>query len=325
MGNNVRPLRSDDLEKVIVIDAQTTGTSRRGYFEKRLHAATDRPKDFIYVGLEEDGALTGYAFAKLVNGEFGKPGASASLDAVGVDSAHVQKGFGQALLDEVVRVLAGKGVETLTSQIEWSNRTMLGFLSGAGFELAPRTVLTRSTELMAQEMADEREDQWDSEPDYSSPDGDDQQAFSHDRVMVRTLRETDLPKIISIDKATTGMDRSDYITRKMHDSLHETGVRVSLVAEMEGYPVGFIMARVDFGEYGHASAEAEMDTLGVDPGYLGQGVGRALMEQLIANLAVLQVDTLRTEVNWNDTGLIGYFDQVGFAPAQRLVLVRPLK
>jgi hypothetical protein len=64
----------------------------------------------------------------------------------------------------------------------------------------------------------------------------------------------DLRKISAIDKANTGIDRSEYYTRRLHESLHESGVRVSLVAELEDYPVGFIMARVDFGEFGHTKA-----------------------------------------------------------------------
>ncbi len=319
----IRPLSAADLDAVVAIDKAATGVSRRGYYEKRLAAATSRPKDFVYSGLEVDGELVGFAFAKLVSGEFGKPGASAALDAIGVDPAHGHKGHGQALLEDVERVLAAKGVKTLSSQVEWGS-AMVGFLGGAGFELAPRLVLTRSTELLAQQLDSAREDQWDEEPDFSSPDGDAADALSNERVIVRSMEEGDLRKIISIDKDNTGLDRSDYLARKMHDTLHESGVRVSLVAEMEEYPVGFIMARVDFGEFGHSSTEAEMDTLGVDPGYQGHGVGRALMAQLIANLAVLRVDTIRTEIDWNDTGLITYLSAMGFVPAQRLVLLRTL-
>jgi len=134
------------------------------------------------------------------------------------------------------------------------------------------------------------------------------------------MTEIDLRKIIAIDKANTGIDRSGYYKRKLHESLHESGVRVSLVAELDGFPVGFIMARVDFGEFGHTSSEAVMDSIGVDPGFRAQGVGKALMSQLIANLSVLRVESVRTEINWNDTGLIDYFDSAGFAPAQRITL-----
>ena len=324
MPHEIRPLRADDLDAVIAIDSANTGQPRRGYFEKRLTAATERPGDFVYSGIEQDGELAGFAFAKLVRGEFGKPGASAVLDAIGVAPAQAHHGLGHALLAEVERVLAAKGVDTLTSQVGWADRAMVGFLGHGGFALAPRQVLTRTTTLLAQELEPERGDQWDEEPDFSAPEGDAADALSRDRVLVRSMREADLGKITAIDRANSGTDRADYLTRKMFETLHESGVRVSLVAEMDGFPVGFIMARVDFGAFGRTGQEAEIDTLGVDPDFAGQGVGRALMAQLIANLAVLRVDTLRTEIDWNDTGLISYLDHLGFAPAQRLVVTKDL-
>jgi ribosomal protein S18 acetylase RimI-like enzyme len=321
----IRPLVATDLEAVIRIDMASTGISRRGYFEKRLVAATDRPGDYVYVGLLSDGKLSGFTFAKLVNGEFGKPGASASLDAISVDPDHIGKQYGQQLLDRVEQVLAAKGVETLTSQFDWSHRAMLGFFSGAGYHLSPRVVLMRSTKAIAPKLEEDRDDLWDDEPDYSDPGSDDFSALSHDRVPVRTMLESDLRKIISIDKAGTGTNRSEYYQRKQHEALHQTGIRVSLVAEQDDFPVGFIMARVDFGEFGHASAEAEMDAIGVDPGYKGRGVGQALMAQLIASLGVLNVDSVRTEIDWNDVDLITYFSAAGFVPAQRVTLQRSLQ
>jgi ribosomal protein S18 acetylase RimI-like enzyme len=317
----IKPLSAADLDAVIAIDMSTTGLSRRGYFERRLSSATKRPKDYVYVGLHANDRLFGFAFAKLVSGEFGKDGAAAALDAIGIDPEHSHKGYGQQLLDEVERILKAKGVSTLTSQIEWSNGGVLGFFSGAGFDLAPRLVLTRPTDEISV-FSDEDTDNEIEERDYSSPDSDDFTALSRDKVPVRSMVEGDLRKIISIDKANTGTDRGDYYARKLHESLHESGVRVSLVAELEGYPVGFIMARVDFGAFGHTSPEAVMDSIGVDPGYKGQGVGLALMSQLMANLAVLRVENVRTEINWNDVDLIAYFAAAGFAPSQRVTLVR---
>ena len=320
----IRPLAAGDLEAVITIDMATTGISRRGYFEKRLAAATDRPRDYIYVGLHDDDKLLGFAFAKMVDGEFGRPGASASLEAIGVDPDHTGKGYGQILLDGVKKILCNKGVGALVSQVDWSNSAVIGFFMGADFILSPRQVLTRSTDVIAPKLNEDRGEIWDDEPDFSASGSDEFSALSHDRIPVRAMRESDLRKIISIDKAGTGIERSEYYQRKQHESLHQSGVRVSLVAEQDGFPVGFIMARVDFGEFGHASAEAEMDAVGVDPGFQGQGVGQALMAQLISSLAVLNVDSVRTEIDWNDVDLIAYFSAAGFVPAQRVTLVRTL-
>lgn len=163
-----------------------------------------------------------------------------------------------------------------------------------------------------------------TELDFSSPSGDDFEALSRDRIPVRSMTEADLDRIVTIDRRATGQDRTIYYRRKLREALHESGVCVSLVAELDGHAVGFIMARVDFGEFGQADAEAVVDTIGVDQGYRGCGVGQALMSQLVTNLAALQVEQFRTEIDWNDIGLISYLDRVGFRPAQRIVLTRDL-
>jgi predicted N-acetyltransferase YhbS len=162
------------------------------------------------------------------------------------------------------------------------------------------------------------------ELDFSSPDSDDFEALSRDRIPVRSMTEADLDDLIAIDRRATGQDRTAYYQRKLREALRESGVRVSLVAELDQHSVGFIMARVDFGEFGQTDAAAVVDTIGVDQDYRGRGIGQALMSQLIANLAALQVDQIRTEIDWNDAGLISYLDGVGFRPAQRIVLTRDL-
>ncbi len=163
-----------------------------------------------------------------------------------------------------------------------------------------------------------------AERDYSSPDGDDFDALSRDLIPVRSMAAGDIDALIAIDRRATGLDRAAYYRRKQREAMQESGVRISLVAELDDHLVGFIMARVDYGEFGHTSPEAVMDTIGVDPGYRDRGVGQALMSQLIANLATLRVDHIRTELDWNDVGLINYLDETGFVPAQRVVLKRNL-
>lgn len=317
----VKPLSPEDLDAVIKIDKAASGVSRRGYFEKRLLAVINFPRDYVFVGAYDGDTLVGFAFAKMVTGEFGKDGATASLDAIGIDPDHGLQGLGKKILDEVEAVLRHKGVTSLSSQINWEQWPVLSFFAHAGFRMAPGIVLMRSTAEMPHELDDLPDEEMD-EIDFSSPDGDAQNALSHDRVPVRSMNASDLSRIISIDAKNSGHEREDYLTLKQEENLTHSGIRVSLVAELDGYPVGFIMARVDYGEFGRASTEAVMDTIGVDPGYHGQGVGHALMAKLMSNLAVLQVDTVRTEVEWKDVSLISYFNSVGFTKAQRISLVK---
>jgi len=82
--------------------------------------------------------------------------------------------------------------------------------------------------------------------------------------------------------------------------------------------IGFIMARVDFGEFGRLESAAVLDTIGIDPDYRDRGVGRALVSQLLANLTSLRVDRILTEVDWADRDLIGFLGRCGFKPSTRL-------
>jgi ribosomal protein S18 acetylase RimI-like enzyme len=161
-------------------------------------------------------------------------------------------------------------------------------------------------------------------PDYSGPGGDDFAPLARDEVPVRSMTEKDLDAIVRMDRHHTGTDRAAYYRRKMKEMLGESGVRVSLVAEVDGVPAGFVMARVDYGEFGRAEPAAVLDSIGVDPAFAKRGVGRALMSQLLANLATLRVERLRTNVAWDDVDLLAFLKRCGFAPSQRLVFTRSL-
>ena len=157
-------------------------------------------------------------------------------------------------------------------------------------------------------------------PDYSDPQGGDYEALARDKVLVRSLVADDLAAVIRIDRKLTGRNRAAFFDAKLREVLGETGIRVSLTAEIDDRPVGFVMARVDYGEYGRTEPAAVLDAIGVKPDFGHQGVGRALLSQLVINLCTLRVETLRTTVRWNNFGLLGFLDGAGFAPSQQLLL-----
>jgi len=164
-----------------------------------------------------------------------------------------------------------------------------------------------------------------AEIDYSKPATPDFGPLARDRIPVRAIKESDLSALIAIDRRITGRDRSGYFEEKLEEALHESDVRVSLVAEQDGAVVGFIMARVDFGEFGRFEPIAVMDTIGVDPDWHDRGVGRALLSQLLMNLATLRVEHIRTDVAWRDRDLVGFLDRCGFLPAQQLCFKRSVR
>jgi L-amino acid N-acyltransferase YncA len=139
-------------------------------------------------------------------------------------------------------------------------------------------------------------------------------------VVVRNLRPSDLEAVIALDAKTTGRRRDEFFKVKLQQNLVETGIKVSLAAEIDGALVGFLLARVYYGEVGQTEAVAVLDTIDVHPSFRGRAVGAALLGQLRTNLFGLGVKRLQTEVAWDELGLIGFFQHEGFHPAPRLCL-----
>lgn len=145
-------------------------------------------------------------------------------------------------------------------------------------------------------------------------------ALETDKVTVRHMAERDLDAIVKIDATITGCARKEYYQQKHKAALHETGVKISLVAELEGFVAGFLMGSVYYGEFGRVEPTAVIDTVGVAPDYRNRHVGHALMRQLLMNLRGLRVEKVQTQVDWNEWELLQFFMRQGFQPVPRLCL-----
>jgi len=321
-----RPLVTDDLQRVIEIDSNYSGRRRDGFFHKRLDAALAEPHKFVYLGCEIDAVLQGFLLARLQEGEYGSEEPSASFDAIGVDSGLVTKGMGRALLDALARILQHKGIAAIHTQADWHNLPMLQFFAGTGFSLAPRHILERAaTPLHDEQYADdlvEEAGRLGDANDYSDVTSDQPGAMAHDLVACRSLRESDLPALVKIDQKISGRNHAEYYAQKLAEALGESGVRVSLVAEQDDHVVGFVMARVDFGEFDRVEPVAVLDSLAVDPDYAHHLVGTALLSQLLVNLSVLQIEIVRSETDAEHAAVFGFLKRNGFFRSQRLPFVR---
>lgn len=146
------------------------------------------------------------------------------------------------------------------------------------------------------------------------------ESLEHDPIVVRNLRPEDLEAVIRLDAKHQGRSRGEYFRLKLRQNLEETGLKVSLAAEIDGCFAGFLLARVYYGEFGLPEPAAVLDTLGVDPAFSGRGAGRALIQHLRMHLAGLGVPRLQTEVSWDAPALLAFFQRQGFRPAERLCL-----
>jgi ribosomal protein S18 acetylase RimI-like enzyme len=145
-----------------------------------------------------------------------------------------------------------------------------------------------------------------------------------DAVLVRELRAADLDAIARIDEKIGGRSRRKYFEVKIDAVLRDTGVKISLVAELDGAVAGFLMGSVYYGEFGLPEPAATIDTIGVHPGFRGRKVGKALMRQLVMNMRALGIESIETQVAWDDWDLVRFLAHEGFEPAPRLSLRRRL-
>ncbi len=142
----VRPLAGTDFEAVIELDHISGGISRRGFFEKRERAMQHDPAVFIGLAACNSERLVGFVTASILDGEFGGDKRVAVLDALAVAPSHRGVGVGHLLMQELSSEVRQRGGRELQTQAQWNHPGLMDFFNSAGFTLAPRLVLERSTE-----------------------------------------------------------------------------------------------------------------------------------------------------------------------------------
>jgi predicted N-acetyltransferase YhbS len=141
-----------------------------------------------------------------------------------------------------------------------------------------------------------------------------------DAVIVRQLAADDFDDVVRIDRSAMGRAREEYYRTRFAEALEQTTLRTSLVAELDGRVVGFVIARLFYGEFGRTDTVAVIDSIGVEPAMRGKHVGQALMRQLQMNLRALRVDHVETQVDWDRFEMVRFLQGQGFHPVPRLSL-----
>jgi predicted N-acetyltransferase YhbS len=132
-----------------------------------------------------------------------------------------------------------------------------------------------------------------------------------DNLKIRPLSKDDLEAIVKIDEKVLRENRRDYWERKL-ELMNNKSNQVSLVAEVKGNVVGFILGDVSGWEFGVPDTVGWIDTIGIDPVYQKQGLATALAQELIKKLKEVGVRAIYTLVSWNDWDLLQFFHAMGF-------------
>ncbi len=324
----LRYLAPGDFDDVVAIDAAILGRRRRAYFEGRLYAAVKAPEDHVQFAATREGRLAGYALARRMLGEFGRTEPALRLETIGVSPGQQGRGVGMRLLGELEAWALKHGIREIRTSGDWRDHRMLRFFDRAGFELGRNHVIDCAVhggqilEGEAGRILAPGHQRATAELDYGAPTANDFESLARDRSDVRSLAFGDLADIVRIDRRITGRDRAGYITQLVNEAMRDSAIRVSLAAHRDGSVAGFVMSKVDIGDFGRMEPVAVIDTIGVDPGFAAQGIGTALLSQLFVNLEALHVERVETVVSREDFELLGFFYRAGFGPSRRLAFVK---
>ncbi|MBC8246674.1 MAG: GNAT family N-acetyltransferase [Deltaproteobacteria bacterium] len=83
------------------------------------------------------------------------------------------------------------------------------------------------------------------------------------------------------------------------------------VAEIEGNVVGFMISYIQSGGFG-LKESAWIVQLGVDPKYMGQGIGDRLAKEIFKYCKKAGIKDIYTSVRWDSTDLLSFFKTLGF-------------
>ncbi len=111
------------------------------------------------------------------------------------------------------------------------------------------------------------------------------------RQIIQAIEDIDFNRIV------------DEQTLKPNDS--------SFVAELDGRLIGYIIANTLTSGFG-APQSIWITNVGVDPSYMGQGVGAKLANEVFAYAKARRIDEIYSSVRWDATDLLSFFKKLGF-------------
>lgn len=129
-------------------------------------------------------------------------------------------------------------------------------------------------------------------------------------LVIRNIRPEDAQQIGKIQSSITKSGPQidfEYIIEKRLKGSDD----VSFVAEIDGKVVGYMISYLVYGGFG-LEKTAWIATLGVDPKYMGQGIGRRLAKEILEAYRKKGIHYIFTSVRWDSADLLSFFKTLGF-------------
>lgn len=131
-----------------------------------------------------------------------------------------------------------------------------------------------------------------------------------DNFQIRRLRVEDAEEICRIYTAITRRPvEPDF--KSVVEEHAQSGEEACFVAEHQGKVVGFMISYILTAGFGEAKS-AWIATLGVDPNFMGQGIGAGMAQKIFEIYKSAGIENVYTTVRWDSTDLLSFFKTLGF-------------
>ena len=127
---------------------------------------------------------------------------------------------------------------------------------------------------------------------------------------IRRIQVGDAADISKIQSAITKSPVTIDFRHIIEDQVRK-GEDASFVAVIRGKVVGYMISYIVFGGFGLEKG-AWIATLGVDPKFMGQGIGKKLAEEILAVYREKGITDIYTSVRWDSVDLLSFFKELGF-------------
>ncbi|MBI4463891.1 MAG: GNAT family N-acetyltransferase [Acidobacteria bacterium] len=146
----VRPLRESDFPSIVAIDEQTSGRAKPEYWHRKLsyylaeNKSSAEAEELSLARVAElDGEVVGFMIGDIRRWEFGQPSCG-WVTALGVHPDCQRLGIGRRLLAELLDYYRQKGLQEVSTIVEWADGDLLKFFHSMGFIRGPFVELQKT-------------------------------------------------------------------------------------------------------------------------------------------------------------------------------------
>lgn len=140
------------------------------------------------------------------------------------------------------------------------------------------------------------------------------------KLKYRSLNINDVDAIIEIDEQIVRRKRTPLFREHLCEQLAKHGEESFGALTLDGKLIGYIIAETKVYIYGSDDLSAWIILLGIDPNFQDQGIGTALVKQVITYFSQKGIKVIRTVTAWDWGDLVEFFSSVGFKLSDYLAL-----